>query len=245
MKEGYTRKLYWGKWSHKLVMSLGRTDDSKLDTLTKYKKDRTALLRWMKSNGHEYKTMETYRVVDLHEDTQMGYYDRYRYNYVKDHTLTLYFKDAQLLKSVLGHHTYGPRVSYVEKPFSEGHLEALEVEKMVVRRTLWWDKYRYAARLKPQPRNTSWPRKPCEIEAGIRKWIDDQLYQACGRLEDVDYKFTSSGYYKNTMHFYFAHAQDAMMFRLAFGEHVKHNERIKLMSELKDAPSEATLAPDS
>jgi hypothetical protein len=243
VKEGYTKKLYWGKWSHKVTLNLGQTDEDKPSTQTAMKKTLKSTMDFLKATGEEFKTLSTYTYSQSTKTSDKRWQSYHSY-YLVNNSLTLYFKSAQLLKDLLADKKLGGIVTYVEKPFSDGHLEALEVERMVVRKTLWWDRYRYAARLKPQARNYGFPRVECELEQDIRQWIDDQLIKACKRYEDVDYRFTSSGYYKTVMHLYFAHASDAMMFRLAFGQHVKHNERIKLLSELKDTPQELSNAAE-
>lgn len=236
MKTGYTKKLYWAKWSHKVTLSLGQVDEDKPSTQAAVKKTLKSVMDFLKASEEEYKTLSTYTYApNTKKTTRWQTYHNY---YLVNHTLTLYFKSAELLEDLLADKKLGSLVTYVEKPFSDGHLEALEVDRLVVRKTLWWDRYRFAARLKPQTRNYGFPREECKLGQDIRDWIDEQLIKACKRYEDVDYRFTSSGYYKTAMHLYFAHAQDAMMFRLAFGEHVKHNERIKLISELEDSTNE-------
>lgn len=247
MKEGYTKKLYWGKWSHKAVVKLCQTNDAKMATLIQYKKDRTELRKFMTDLGLEFKTLESTTWVDsVPNPSPRRGWSAPTYLYVKDNFLTVYFKDASVLDKLLADKKFGPMITYVEKPFSEGHLEALEVERMVVRKTLWWDRYRYAARMKSVPAAYAGysPFKVNPLKDEIRDWIQEQLIKACKRVEGVDYKLNESGYYATTIHLYFVHAQDAMMFRLAFGQHIKHNERIKLMSELKDAPQVETNETD-
>lgn len=241
MKEGYTRKLYWGKWTHKVTLLLGRVDEGKVTTETKYKKVRSKLKAFLKDNVDAVKTLETEAYVSSRRAPTPD--DRYyypNYIYVRDKYITVYFKDANLLSKLQDDPKIGKMITYVEKPFNDSHLEALEVERMVVRKTLWYDKYRYAARMKPYqrtygPSHTLNPGLPEDIE----DWLDDQLIKSCGRREGRDFKIQKSGYYVSTLHYYFAHAQDAMMFRLAWGQYIKQNERIKLMSEL-DSTTEET-----
>lgn len=246
MKEGYTKKLYWGKWSHKAIILLGKVDGGKAETEVKVRAARKSFRAFLKKHLPECKTLSTSQWKQSYQTKVAdGYYSYSGYHYVNvyEESLTVYFNDAAFLDVLKKDKTWGKALTYVEKPFNDAHVQALEVDKLVVRKTLWFDKYRYAARSKSFPATYttiggSWRLGPQPDVNAIMTWVDEQLIKELGRREGEDFKVSQTGYYQVAVNLYFKHANDAMMYRLAFGQQLKSTERIKLISELEETTSE-------
>lgn len=236
MKELYTRKLYWGKWTHKITLDLGEYSSSRDEDRLKLVVQRKKALTWIKGLTSEFKTLEA-SSFSRSAPSIGSNYSTYLYKgheYFYNNSITIFFKDESIIDKAKSDHYWKSKIKNIEKPYNGAHLKAIEKEKLVVRKTLLFDRYRFVARMKPVNRdwdfNTgSYTNAPLQNE--MEKWILGKF----GTLNLPEkFKYTTSGYYNAAPSLYFTDANDAMLFRLTFGQDMKVFERVKLYSELDD-----------
>jgi hypothetical protein len=215
MKETYTSKLYWKKWTHKVTFKLGQDKAPYLASMsanTKIKRLEKRILKAVSNRVDKaYKRLATSDRVYAHPE--VGNYWRYSYEY--RHYITIYFNDGELLNDLKDQ--FKDQITAIERPENEAHKEALlSGDKIVIREKLFYNRYRFVMRLGRADRNE------------ITKWLDENLRKNKGRVWSHDMML--SGYWNQSI--FFAHAEDAMLFKLSYSNTLVSSDRIKLLSEL-------------
>lgn len=244
MKETHTTKLYWKKWSHKLVISLGFEDNQFRKFLTDINQVERNIKKLLNSSSKEHRFLRTieYRNSDI-EDYLKKNPRNTNYSPVYHHRLTIFFKDPEVFDLIKNSGLSHSLILH-EKPVSANHLKALETEKCVVRKTLWFEKYRYCVRGKKRhgnfifnPKNGRYEMDYTDDYKEMMTWFEEQFVKGKSRVADKDFsiKEVSSYYDGSKVNIFFAHAEDVMEFKLTWPDKIKALERIKLLSEIDDS----------
>ena len=194
MQESFIQKLYYGKFTHKAVIKC-RNHRGKVTQPT------GEVVEWLmakKFKKDEWKGLHTW--------------ERTGYRY------TVYFKGEDVLKFLIDQITEEFIVS-TEKPMSTEHLKVLETEKVVTRRKLFYDKYRFAVRVSPKRQAGVWK---SEAVQEMCEWCQENFGAAGDR-----YTMT----YHSNASFFFRDANDVMLFKLSHHD-IKTTERVMLFSEI-------------
>jgi hypothetical protein len=239
MKEAHTSKLYWKIWTHKVTINLGDTvyKNSELSNEERAlnlqeNTNRKEVLAFVKSMENlDFKSLESSETLYRIYPDNIGLNAYNGYGVRSNCRLNLYFKDAKMLDALL-ESRFSDLIIYVEKPFNDAHLIALEKEKSIVRTSLWHQKYRYRMRSKHR-QYSHYGAKINAINKEIDDWLHENLVKSRKRVVGQDFKILESNYLPPC--YYFAHADDAMFFRLTWGAEMKSVERIKLISELDNS----------
>jgi hypothetical protein len=137
---------------------------------------------------------------------------------------TLFFSDPEIfdhIKSTIGEQYL---VEY-EKPLDSQHSEMLEKEKVITRKKLFYDKYRFAVRAKLKTQRGQYDSSHINK---MNLWCQEYFE---GR--EGDYRANTDW----NASFFFLNANDAMMFKLSNSD-FSSTERIVLISELEEARRE-------
>jgi hypothetical protein len=205
MKELATKKLYYKVFDRRLVVNCQITEkDKKLPTQEvitwlmnrKYSK---ADWRGIQTSSGQWHTHFSWKTNSIH--------------------FTVFFKDEQVfeyLKSVIGEENF---VEY-EKPLNSNHAKVLDSEKVIIRKKLFFDKFRYAVRVKARLRNGSYS---TEHIREMSEWCRDYF-------KDRPNDYSANVHFNAT--YFFNDPKDVMMFKLSHDE-IHVTERITLIDEIE------------
>ena len=139
------------------------------------------------------------------------------------YTVSVYFKNPSIIKRL--EEEYGNFFIELEKPLNDNHTEVLEKDKVITRKSLFHDKFRYCFRCSYDYQRSRTDQTDIFKEMVV--WVEDNMKD---KTKNEDYKiFEGFGY-----NFYFAHPNDAMMFKMIWHDYIKSTERIRLISEIED-----------
>lgn len=224
MIETYTQKLYYKKWDHKVVLRVSHEWHSRHSQVKRKSANSTVLLDFVDQH------MEQDQYRSLESTTWSGrHYTMFK---------TIFFKDPKLLDLLKGKFEHA--IESIEKPMDAKHQEALQTERCIIRKKLFYDTYRYAMRIKT---SNTYPASQSRYKTfdELEKWV--KLKQAqVGRPTRDHFRINREW----NMTVFFTDAQDAMLFRLSWPDNIDRVDRIKLLSEVtENEKSDAEQAPTS
>jgi len=212
MEELYTKKIYYKKFTHRVVIDC--TGAAVTQNSKKYdpKAPTGSVVFWLlsnKFNPKEWQGLSTY-------------------SYIKGTTsYSVFFKDKKVL-DYLERNIGQTYFQILEKPLDDNHVELLENnDKLVTRKQLFYGKYRMCLRVSPKMVN-KWQTSTTHIQE-MKTWCRDQF----GSPYEARDRYMMSGCRKGN--FYFAEAKDALLFKLTWGGEDVQTERVVTYKELEDA----------
>jgi hypothetical protein len=204
MKLEFTKKIYYKKFDHRVVIL---TRSYRASKYSDFKIPTSECLEWLmatKFDRAEWKGLTSYSYVH----NQQSY--------------TIYFKDTKVLdflKSQLGE----DGIEVLERPIDEEHSRMLtDNDKLVTRKSLFYGKYRMVLRVAPE-RLSQWQTSTKNIQE-MRGWCHKQF-----GLDDS--KYSINGYSRGN--FYFAEVKDALLFKLTWGGEDVKTERVITVAEVE------------
>lgn len=149
MKEAITKKLYYKKWSHKVVFKAT---------------DKWASLK--RIQGKAVVPAILYHVLEEKKFSDFKAVEAYDWS-PAHHTLTLFFKDEKILDLVKK--KFSKSIDLIEKPRDAAHMSAMETEKCIIREKYFYDLYPYAIRIKPPAKDRY------QVFDELTQWSEDYL----------------------------------------------------------------------
>lgn len=171
MDELFTKKIYYRKYDHRLVIKCrnGRHNDILAPT--------GEVVTWLLNQDYK----DAWRGISSY-----GYVDKIQY-------FTVFFKNPAIFDYIK--ERIKPQfLTEYEKPMDEQHTEMLEKEKVVVRKQLFHNKYRIAIRCEPINRGGRWDTTHMQE---MKKWCELQY----GREYDNKDRYKMSGWHNTSFFF--------------------------------------------
>ena len=210
MKELFTKKIYYKKYSHRLQIKC------------KYSNATGRTKSWPTADTIEW-------IVEQKFPGQFRGRENINYYGGRPSFYTLFFSNEEIFEFAKA--TFGDLLDEYERPMNANHIEILEKgrDKVITREKLFYDKFRVVIRME-LPSEFSQSRKAQNYFQEVRKWCRDQL----GNEGEV---WRASGYWNKNL--YFKEANDAMLCKLTFSDYIRTTETIRLLSEIQDESSES------
>lgn len=211
MKELFTSKLYYGKFTHRVVISctFSRNPPNRIPYFD--------VFDFVKANLEAKKYRTRYDGSTHHRR------DGNRRRSVRG-AISIYFKDEAFLERLLEKYQEIDIVS-VERPLNSAHTEVLETERVLVRKTLFHNKYRYCIRTNSIRKPGMYNYSRSHIEE-MYLWHKETFPEL---VEGTDYRI----YRGWNANFFFANPKDAMLMKLVWSSSIESTDRIMLLSELE------------
>jgi len=207
METLYTKKIYYKKYDHRLVV---KTKDYRVgeDKQT----PTVEVIQWLMAKRFpdtSWRTSTSYSYITKSSHYAVFFKGPEAYEYLREQIGEKYI------------------IAY-ERPMNEEHTALLEGnDKLVTRKQLFYGKYRMCLRVSPE-RISAWQTSSSNIRK-IKEWCVEQFGD---ERENAD-RYMISGYSKGN--FYFATPSDALLFKLTWGGQDVKTERVVLVSELEGA----------
>lgn len=207
MKNLFTRKIYHGKFDHRVTLKARHANGQNKDIPSADVVD-WLLHKEFKSTEIKYRTLNTYSYIN------------------STYTVSVYFKDAKVMEMLQKNIAADYFIEF-EKPMDESHTALLESnDKLLTRKQLFFDKYRMVLRVKPQKKN-SWSYDFTRIRE-IKAWCIEQF----GSERANSDRYMMGGH--SNGNFYFADTKDALLFKLTWGGEDVKTERVITHAELEE-----------
>jgi hypothetical protein len=228
-----TGKLFWQKYDHKLSINI--VNNRSYSDVTNAKEVlRKELTRKFKNITDSIK-MSCSSIYEPNPKTT-SWSDRVRYYMI------VYTNNSQIFDYIVTKHN--KKVFEVHKPFNESHKVAMKDEKIIIRENLYHKKYRFSflvtdtvEEYKDTQYTNYHSRTPYMIKQPIYyfnktivPWIEEYM-ENVGR-KDKEFFYVPPNYSSRKV--FFANPEDAMMFRLTWGDEIKEMIKVKLISELDE-----------
>jgi len=212
MEELYTKKIYYKKFTYRLVIDCTGTFVTHGSKRYDSRAPTSSVIFWLMNKKFPTSSWKG-----------LG-----SYSYITGTTsYTVFFKDKEILDYLEGE--IGQKYFLaLEKPLDDNHIEMLESnDKLVTRKQLFYGKYRLVLRVGPE-RINGWQIKTDNIQK-IKQWCRDQF----GNYYEARDRYMMSGYRRGN--FYFADPKDALLFKLTWGGQEVETERVVTYDELAKA----------
>jgi hypothetical protein len=206
MKEEFTKKIYYKKFNHRLVIKC-RTPNGANKKLPS-----PEIIQWSLRGLDK----ASYRGITSNTYSWSSYS-------ITDTRFTLFFKDPKvktMVEGVIG----AENIETFERPMDEAHTDMLMRDKVVVRKSLFFGKFGFVMRASPRKEPGSYQRNSLHIQEML-EWCKDHF----GTQRSKDWK---ANHWHNAS-FFFREANDAMLFKLTFGEDIDQSEKIVLVKEME------------
>lgn len=210
MKELFTKKIYYKKYSHRLQIKC------------KYSGATGRTKTWPTSDTIEW-------VVAQKFPDQFRGRENINYYGGRPSFYTLFFSNEEIFEFAKA--TFGDLLDEYERPMNSNHIEILEKgrDKVVTREKLFYDAYRVVIRISP-PSDWAQQKKSQNYIRELQDWCKDNL----GPEGDA---WRISGYWNKNL--YFKEANDAMLCKLTFSDYIRTTETVRLLSEIQNISSGA------
>lgn len=213
MKEILLHKLFYNKFSHRLVINC-------------YTKAELA-----RNNYDFFVAYQSSRWYDIKEAAAANITGKMRTRingWHKNAQMSVFFSDAEAVDKLVK--LFGDRVVSVERPKDDDHLKAVSRDKFIVRKSLYYSRYRHRFQLNVISYESGWAR----TNSMFAKWLEIEAWllgycKNMGRESGVDFYINKGGWHPTV---FFANDADASMFKLTWGDNVKNSHRVKLESEV-------------
>lgn len=222
----YTEKLFYKKYTHKIVVLY---DDKIVNGELVYPCEGIEnLLDWCIKNFGEYtfkyRTDTTYQKITKNVRLHNVGYEKIE-NVIDGYQTTIYFSSEENLEKMVAE--YGDKIKSINKPKNKEHADLMESGTVsVMRNKLFWNKFRFKIVCD----------KTIVTYIGLLERFDAKI-QEDNNLQEWFNEHTTDEtalWFSSYDHYtaYFVDEDDAMFFRLTFGDKVKETLKVLLPKEI-------------
>lgn len=211
MKKQITEKLFFKKYDHRVIINVADYQRSHRD-----------------EKGRPHPAVLEYLIDELEPNKGVKYRHEHSYYWNKTPARhTIYFADKRILELILS--KFADHVVSLCEPVSDAHSEAMDKEKVIVRKSFFHGKYPYCVRTsrKYVPNTHRTTSKHME---DMVKWCEETFPHLVSGQDYYIYK----GWNKS---FFFKNPADVLLMKLTWGEDIDRTERIKLIEDLPENAS--------